>query len=249
MKDHVDRAGALVERARHQHDQRQPRAPVLSSSRRSRRRASARRPSTPTSRTPCARSETRQCDDCHVSSDGRQQRLDGAGADARHELRQLRRPLRLGRRRRGRHRGGRRHRVGRAAGGDRQQPAPHGVSRQLPAPPRPRPRAAGGVRAPRRRPHEPQVDVLALQLRGEYLYTANGPGRLPRLRRRQHRQQGLLRAHHHRSGLAARPARLRQDAASRPASRCRPTSRSTSAASTTRRTKSSRCTRSIAMPT
>ena len=248
VKNHAVDAGALVERGRHQHDQREPRAPVLPAAdgvggglqlaglQRPLRAHGSRPRDPPVRRLP--RLEQRG-----------QQRLDGAGAHARHELRQLRRPLRLGRRSRGRHRGGRRHRVGRAAGGDRQQPAPHGVSRQLPAPPRPRPRAAGGLRAPRRRPHEPAGRRAGAPAARRVPLHGQRPRRLPRLRRREHRQQGLLGAHHHRSGLAARPARATSRRHSRPASRCRPTSRSTSAASTIRRTKSSRCTRSIGMPT
>ena len=60
----------------------------------------------------------------------RQQRDHGAAPAARHQLRQLRRLQRLGRRG-GRHRGGARHRMGRAAGGDRQLPAPLRLSRLL----------------------------------------------------------------------------------------------------------------------
>ena len=63
--------------------------------------------------------ETQGCGSCHVTEAERQQRLDGAAAPAGHELRQLHRPLRLGRGRTRGLRGGRGDGVGRAAGGDR----------------------------------------------------------------------------------------------------------------------------------
>ena len=58
----------------------------------------------------------------------RQQRDHVAVAAARHELRELHGPVRVRRDRTGRHRGGGRHGDGRAAGGDRQRPAPARVS-------------------------------------------------------------------------------------------------------------------------
>ncbi len=75
----------------------------------------------------------------------RQQRDHGPAADARHRLRQLRRLQRLGRRG-ARHRGGARHPLGRAAGGDRQLSRTLRLSRRLQAAPRGQPRIAGGAR-------------------------------------------------------------------------------------------------------
>ena len=59
-----------------------------------------------------------------------------------------------------------------------------------------------------------------------------GQRRLPGLRRRQRRQQGRLRADRHRALLAARPRHAGRTRGTRPAWRCRPTSRSASAATT-----------------
>ena len=74
--------------------------------------------------------ETKTCTDCHLSAAGRQQRDHGAAAAARHQLRQLRRAERLDRAGR-RVRGGARHRMGRAAGGDRLLSAALRLSRLL----------------------------------------------------------------------------------------------------------------------
>ena len=179
----------------------------------------------------------------------RQQRLAGAGADAGHQLRQLHRPLRLGRRGRGRPRGRRGDRVGRAAGGDRQQPAPPRLSRtNYAAPPRRttascrRPTTIHGPTSePQRRP--------SLQLRGEYLYTANGAGGLRVFDVANIDNKGFseriitapvspLGQHTYVDTKFATAVALPTNMPMRLRSR-----------RTTRRTKSSRCTRSIATPT
>ncbi len=54
-------------------------------------------------------------------------------------------------------------------------------------------------------------NVLDVQLRGEYLYAAHGQGRIPRLRRRQYRQQEFFGEDDHRAGFTAGPALLCED--------------------------------------
>ena len=144
------------------------------------------------------KTETKTCTDCHLSQNERQQRDHGAAAAAGDQLRQLRRLQRLGRRGEAR-RGRAGHRVGRAAGGDRQLPAQVRLSRLVRRSTR---SATCGCRSRVRTTRA--APARCLQLRGEYLYVAEGRGRLPRLRRRQHRQQGLLAEDHHRAVLAAR---------------------------------------------
>ena len=95
------RPGALVERADHQHHQRQPRAALHASRRRSRPRASAARRSTPHFAHTVRAKETRECTDCHVSAAGDNNAWMAQVLTLGHQLRQLHRPLRLGRRRRG----------------------------------------------------------------------------------------------------------------------------------------------------
>ena len=91
----------------------------------------------------------------------------------------------------------------------------------------------------------------ASQLRGEYLYAAEGAGGMRVYDVAIDRQQGRLAAHRHRAVLAARPRHPRRHRATRPAWRCRPTSRSRPARNAgrpdaRRRTRSSRSTRSTA---
>ena len=64
-------------------DQHQPRADLRPAAADLRRRASRARPSRRISRTPCARTETKTCTDCHVSRGQRQQCDHGAAAAAR----------------------------------------------------------------------------------------------------------------------------------------------------------------------
>ena len=124
-----------------------------------------------------------------------------------------------------RRRGGAGDRVGRAAGGDRQLPAPLRLSRTTTPRTSTRGRELQPMLAARGNTQRGGV-TRCLQLRGEYLLAAEGEGGMTRLRRRQHRQQGLL-------ASASSPRRSRRSARActsarptRPASRCRPTSRS-----------------------
>ena len=128
----------------------------------------------------CRRSERQQCDH-------------GAAAAAGHQLRQLRRPARLGRPG-GRLRGGAGDRMGRAAGGDRLLPAPLRLSRFLPAARRPQQaradqldprrdlRRAASPARPARSSSSPTSSraradrVGCLQHRGEYMFVAEGSG-------------------------------------------------------------------------
>ena len=82
--------------------------------------------------------------------------------------------------------------VGRAAGGDRLVAAQDRLSRLLRE-------ASAEARWSCRPRTSTTATTRSLQLRGEYLYSANGEEGFERLRRRQHRQQGFLRAHRHRS--------------------------------------------------
>jgi hypothetical protein len=56
------------------------------------------------------------------------------------------------------------------------------------------------------------ADVQDVVLRGEYLYTANGPGGMEVFDVAKHRPEGFLRAHRHRACLATRSAHLRPHA-------------------------------------
>ena len=77
------------------------------------------------------------------------------------------------------------HRVGRAAGRDRQLSAPLRLSGLVRSSIRRAKRRAQS--AARATSHERAATRSCLQLRGEYMYVAEGSGRLARLRRRQHR--------------------------------------------------------------
>ncbi len=118
--------------------------------------------------------------------------------------RELHRPLRLRRRGRARLRGGRGDRARRAAGGDR-QPAPRA---RLPGRV---PGARGrGAAAAARRPTTTAATCVSLQLRGEYLFAAQGTDGLRIYDVAQVDHKGFSRAHRLGPGLAARPAALRR---------------------------------------
>ena len=187
--------------------------------------------------------ETKTCTDCHVSAQRRQQRDHGAAADARHQLRQLHRPVRLGRHRRGRRRGGRRDRVRRAAGGDRQRPAQAGLSGAV----TPRTRSAGGKLTTSIH-HGVDERARRAGARRVPLHRRRR-GRLPGLRHRADRPQGLLRADRHRAGVAARPGHERQDAVRDGRGRAVARSRSIRRGRSCRRTRSSRSIRCTATST
>ena len=156
--------------------------------------------------------ETKHCTDCHVSRPSDNNAWMAHAADAGHQLRELHRPLRL--RGRGRPAASRRS-SSPSATSRRRSSAATCTSSPIPTDyekhqRRGRSCARASITAARRT-RSAADEVLAIQLRGEYLYAANGAGGLPRLRRGADRQQGLLRAHRHRAGLAARPAPLRED--------------------------------------
>ena len=190
--------------------------------------------------------ETKSCTDCHVSRDQRQQRLDGAAAAAGHQLRQLHGPLRLRRRRR-------------KSGFDAVAVTEHdepqaviGSYLQKIAYPDNYTKHLARHRELDEAYHHAGSDVLDVQAARRVSLRRQGQGRLPRLRRRQHRQQGLLRAHDHRAGLAARPALLSCRRSTPTASPRRPRWASIRCAPTPRRTKSSPstcCTASSTWPT
>ena len=183
---------------------RQPRTGSTPSSRRSRPRASRARRSAPTSRTRSARPRPSSAPIATSSQgqNGRQQRDHGPAPAAGDQLGQLHRPLRLGGRGRRRPGGRRRHRARRAAGGHRLDactswPIPTTSRKHVkPAAKLDEALRAHGDGAGRAAPR--RIPLRRLRRR-----------RVHRLRRGQHRQQGLQRADHHRPGLAARPAVLR----------------------------------------
>ena len=136
----------------------------------------------------------------------RQQRGDVAAAAARHELRELHGPVRLRRDRSGRRRGGGGHRDGRAAGGHRQRPAQARLSRAV------RRAREATTASCTTVVHHGSSNALGVQVRGEYLYIADGDGRLQGLRHRADQPEGLLREDRQRAGVAARPEHEREDA-------------------------------------
>ena len=126
-----------------------------------------------------------------------------------------------------RRRGGAGHRVGRAAGGDRQLPAPLRLSRLVRRSTR---SAAGGCR--RVATHATEGAARCLQLRGEYLYVAEGAGGF-----RVYDVASIANKGVSQKIVTAPFSPLGQDThvavdATRPAWRCRPTSRSTRRATT-----------------
>ena len=134
----------------------------------------------------------------------RQQRMARVAARLRHRHGEFLRPLRLRRRRQGRPRRGGLDRAGRTAGRHRQPFAKARLSRQLQEARRGKPRRTQGSRITRT-----ANEILDLQLRGEYLYTANGADGFEVFDVANIDQKGFFRAHHHRAGFAARPAHLR----------------------------------------
>ena len=157
-------------------------------SRRSPRKASADRRSARLCRTRCARKETKGCTDCHVSQRNDNNAWMSHAAAAGHEFAELHGPLCLRRRP--------------ARRVSRPWPWPSTTSRRpssaatCSAWPIPtiiastsHASANSQTRTTTRR------NVLDVQLRGEYLYAAMGKGGFRVFRRRQHRQQGLFRAH------------------------------------------------------
>ncbi len=128
----------------------------------------------------------------------RQQRDHGAALAAGNQLRQLRRLQRLGRRGKARQRRAG-DRMGRAAGGHRQLPAPLRLSGLVRGAPEARQAAADDRHAR----HEGRGALPAVARRVPI--RGRRRGRHARLRRRQRREQGRVAEDHHRAVLAARP--------------------------------------------
>ena len=144
------------------------------------------------------KTETKTCSDCHLSKDNDNNAIMAQLLALGNELRQLRRLQRVRRRRR---RDQRRHghRVGRAAGRDRQLSAPVRVSGLVRAAREERPTLAARLQPRRRRCALPAVARRVSVRRGRQQRRAG-------LRRREHRQQGRVAACDH---GAVQPARAR----------------------------------------
>ena len=145
-----------------------------SSSRRSRPAASARQAFAPHFPHTERKTETKTCTDCHLSRGERQQRDHGAAAAARHQLRQLRRLQRLGRRRSDSVE------AVQVTEWDEPQAVIGSYLHRYAYPDWfARAREARAARLPRgaRRSHA-TAPARCLQLRGEYLYVAEGAGGL-----------------------------------------------------------------------
>ena len=114
------------------------------------------------------------------------------------------------------------HRVGRAAGGHRQLSASLRLSGLF--------RAAPEARSPTaqyRGACRPRTRRAACSLRGEYLYVAEGHGGMRVYDVASIANKGVRSKDHHRAVLAARAGHAYRLEQTRPAWRCRPTSRST----------------------
>ncbi len=175
-----DRAGPLLERRPRRLAERQPRVGLLAAADRSRPRASAARPSTRhVPHTVRGRPRRKQCTDCHVSAGERQQRLDGAApaCRARTSSTSSAATSTWPRARRG---------LEAVVVTERDEPQAVIGSHlhELAYPTNYQQHAARGSRpagglpppGPRRLDCSAGDEVLSIQLRGEYLYTANGPG-------------------------------------------------------------------------
>ena len=247
VKGAQHRAGALVARRWCSPRPTPTASASTSSSRRSRRAASRSQAFAPHFPHTVRKTETKTCTDCHVS----------AADDNNAIMAQL---LLLGtnfvnfvgfnawvgeeRRRRG----GAGHRVGRAAGGDRQLPAPLRLPRLLRGAPE-----ARSCACPRRTTTARAARCGCLAAARRVPLRRRGRGRLARLRRRQHRQQGRLGAHRH-GAVLARSATTRTSPRSDATCVALPTNqpinpaRNAGRPDARARTRSSRCTRSTATP-